>query len=117
MSPINLEPLANQHPDYARALRALQTWIDAHEQERIINPMKVAKDVRDVSTADLAIALTLLLRAGLARRVYKVLTPAGVLADGEFDDPTVIPEKLPDRFEHYFDTSDAEIVPVFRLVA
>jgi hypothetical protein len=46
-----------------------------------------------------------------------VVTPAGVLADGEFEDPTGIPEKLPDRFEHYFDTSDAEIVPMFRLVA
>lgn len=117
MSRINLEPLAKQHPDSARAIRALQSWIDTHEQERVINPRKVAKDVRDVATADLATALTLLLRAGIAKRVYKVLTPTGVLADGEFDDPTVIPEKLPDRFERYFDTSDAEIVPVFRLVA
>lgn len=117
MSPINLEILVRQHPDHARALRALQDWIGAHEQEHVINPKKVARDVRDVSTAELAFAFTLLLRAGLARRVYKVLTPAGVLADGEFDDPAFIPEKLPDRFEHYFDTSDAEVVPVFRLVA
>jgi hypothetical protein len=117
MSRINLEALAKQHPDYARALRALQSWIDAHEQERVINPMKVAKDLRDVDTADLAMAFTLLLKAGLLKRVYKVLTPAGVLADGEFENPTAIPEKLPDRFERYFDTSDAEIVPVFRLVA
>ena len=117
MSPINLEPLAKQHPDYARALRSLQIWIESHQQERVINPKRVAKDISDVGIADLAFALTLLLRAGLARRVYKVVTPAGVLADGEFDDPTVVPEKLPDRFEHYFDTSDAEIVPMFRLVA
>jgi len=117
MSPINLGPLEKQHPDYARALRSLQVWIDDHAQERVINPKKVAKDVRDVTTADLAFALTLMLKAGLARRVYKVVTPAGVLADGEFEDPTGIPEKLPDRFEHNFDTSDAEIVPMFRLVA
>ncbi len=117
MSRINLEPLAKQHPDSARALRALQSWIDAHEQERVINPRKVAKDVQDIPTPDLATALTLLLRAGLAKRVYKVLTPAGVLAEGEFEDPTIIPEKLPDRFERYFDTTDAEVVPVFQLVA
>ncbi len=117
MSPINLGTLEKQHPKYARALRRLQVWIDNHAQERVINPKKVAREVRDVTTADLAVALTLMLKAGLARRVYKVVTPAGVLADAEFDDPTVIPEKLPDRFEHYFDTSDAEIVPMFRLVA
>jgi hypothetical protein len=117
MSPINLEVLAKQHPDYEHALRALQSWIAAHEQERVINPMKVAKDLRQVNTTDLAMAFTLLVRAGLLKRIYKVMTPAGVLADGEFDNPTIIPEKLPDRFERYFDTSDAEIVPVFRLVA
>jgi hypothetical protein len=117
MSRINLEDLAKQHPDYERALRVLQSWIDAHDQERVINPTKVAKDLREVDTTDLAMAFTLLLKAGLLRRVYKVLTPAGVLADAEFDNPTAIPEKLPDRFERYFDTSDAEIVPVFRLVA
>jgi hypothetical protein len=79
--------------------------------------MKVARDLREVKTTDLAMAFTLLLKAGLLKRVYKVLTPAGVFADAEFDSPSVIPEKLPDRFEQYFDTSEAEIVPVFRLVA
>jgi hypothetical protein len=117
MSRINLEALAKQHPDYASALRSLQSWIDAHDQERVINPMRVAKDLREVNTTDLAMAFTLLLEAGLLKRVYKVLTPAGVLADAEFDNPAAIPEKLPDRFERYFDTSDAEIVPFFRLAA
>jgi hypothetical protein len=117
MSRINLDALAKQHRDYARALRALQSWIESHAGERVINPMKVAKDLRGVDAADLAMAFTLALQAGLLKRVYKVLTPAGVLADDEFDDPTSIPEKLPDRFEHYFDTGDADVVPVFRLVA
>src|ERR1039458_1505319 len=74
MSRINLEDLAKQHPDYERALRVLQSWIDAQDQERVINPTKVAKDLREVDTTDLAIAFTLLLKAGLLRRVYKVLT-------------------------------------------
>jgi hypothetical protein len=117
MSRINLEVLAKQHPSYARSLRALQSWIDAHDRERFINPMKVAQDLRGVDAADLAMAFTLLLKAGLLKRVYKVLTPAGVLADGEFDDPTSIPERLPDRFDRYFDTADGDVVPVFRLVA
>lgn len=117
MSPINLEALANQHRRYARALKALQLWIEAHPGERVINPMRVSKDLRAVDAQDLAMAFTLALKAGLLKRVYKVLTPAGVLADDEFDDPTSIPERLPDRFEHYFDTADADVVPVFRLAA
>jgi hypothetical protein len=46
-----------------------------------------------------------------------VLTPSGVLAEGEFEDPTKIPEKLADRFNRYFDTSDSDVVPLFKRVA
>jgi hypothetical protein len=48
--------------------------------------------------------------------VCKVATPSGVLAEPEFNDPRDIPDKLPDRRERYFETSDADIVPVFRRV-
>jgi hypothetical protein len=46
-----------------------------------------------------------------------VLTPSGVYADGEFEDPTKIPEKLPDRRENYFDTAESDVVPIFKKVA
>jgi len=41
---------------------------------------------------------------------YKVKTPSGVLADGEWERIEDIPEKIPDRFEYYFETAEAEII-------
>jgi len=117
MSPISLGHLAKQNPRYRRALDQLEAWINAHPQDRVLNPQKLRQDIRNVNPADLTMALTLATKAGLLRRVYKVLTPSGVLADAEFDDPTAIPDKLPDRFEHYFETSDADVVPIFRRIA
>jgi len=109
--------LAKQNPKYRRALHALEAWINAHPEDAVLNPLKLRRDIRNVDPAELAVALTILVRAGLLRRVYKVLTPSGVLADAEFDDPSAIPEKLPDRFERYFETSDADVVPIFRRTA
>lgn len=117
MSPINFENLASQHPKYKRALHELASWMNSHRGVRIISPITLAKELRGIDPVVLAEVLTLLVQAGYLRRVYKVVTPSGVLSDGEFDDPTAIPERLPDRFEHYFDTTDADVVPFFRPVA
>lgn len=117
MSPINFEDLAKKHPEHRDALRELEEWMRRHEGVRVINPKTLAKEVRDVDPTALALALTLLVAVGILRRVYKVTTPSGVLADGEFDDPTQIPPRLPDRFEHYFDTAESDVVPIFRMVA
>lgn len=116
MSPVSFEHLAKQNPKYQRAIRQLQTWINAHPEDRSLNPLRLRRELK-VDAADIAVALTLLMNAGLLRRVYKVVTPAGVLTDAEFDDPSAIPDKLPDRFEHYFETSDADVVPIFRRIA
>lgn len=50
----------------------------------------------------------------MSEHVYKVLTPDGVYADGEWATLEAIPAKLPDRSEHYFDTAEADkiLVPV-----
>jgi len=117
MSPVSFEHLAKQNPKYKRAIEQLQAWVNAHPQDRVLNPLKLRKDIRNVNPAELTMALDLLRKAGLLHRVYKVVTPAGVLADAEFDDPTAIPDKLPDRFEEYFETSDADVIPVFRRIA
>jgi hypothetical protein len=117
MSPINLDTLASNYPRYSRAWRKLQSWMDAHADAQYIYPKRLAREVPDVDPIALAEVLTLLTREGILRRVYKVLTPNGVLADGEFEDPTQIPDKLADRFENYFDTSDADVVPIFKSVA
>ena len=117
MSPISFELLINAHPNHRRAFRKLESWLNAHEDLHIIDASRIAKDLRDLSPVTLATALTLAVNAGLLRRTYKVLTPGGVMADGEFDDPRTIPPTLPDRFERYFDTTEADVVPVFRRVA
>jgi hypothetical protein len=108
--------LAKDHPSLESALRDLESWIKSHAEVNLIQPGTVARDLPQVDTRVLAEALTLLENSGYLRRVYKVLTPAGVMAEGEFEDPTRVPERLPDRFENYFDTSDADIVPAFHLV-
>ncbi len=116
MSQINFEDLANEHPQLRRVLRKIENWMKGHNAAHLINPATLTKEIRGVDTATLALALTLLVEAGMLQRVYKVTTPSGVLAAGEFDDPTAIPPKLPDRFEHYFDTAESDIIPVFRML-
>jgi hypothetical protein len=117
MSRVSFERLANENPRYKRVLDELASWIDNHPQDYVLNPLRLRRDIRKVTAEDLTIALTLLVKAGFLRRVYKVLTPSGVFAEPDFDDPSVIPPKLPDRFERYFDTAEADVVPIFRLVA
>ena len=117
MSPINFDALVSKHPESTRALRKLEEWLQKHRDAQVINPTTLAREVRGVDAVALAAALTLLVQVGLLRRVYKVLTPSGVFAEGEFDDPTEIPEKLPDRWEHYFDTAESDVVPIFKKVA
>lgn len=117
MSQMSLEALTRQFPEYKRALRKLEEWLNKHPDVQAIDAGTIARELRSVEPEALAHALTLLVKAGLLRRTYKVLTPAGVLAEGEFDDPTTIPPKLPDRFQHYFETAEADVVPVFRRVA
>lgn len=117
MSPINFDALINEHPESERALRILQKWMRAHSDAQVINPTSLAREVRNIDPVSLASALTLLERIGFLRRVYKVLTPSGVFTDQEFDDPTKIPEKLPDRRENYFDTAEADVIPIFKKVA
>jgi len=38
MSPVNFEHLAKQNPKYRRALREVEAWINAHPQDRVLNP-------------------------------------------------------------------------------
>jgi hypothetical protein len=117
MSQVSFERLANENPSYKRALNELASWINSHPHEHTLNPLRLRRDIHKVTAEELTIALTLLVKAGLLRRVYKVLTPSGVFAERDFDNPSEIPDTLPDRFEHYFDTAEADIVPIFRRVA
>ena len=80
----------------------------------VLDPRELARSLSDVDSYTLASALSLLVKSGVLRQVYVVVTPSGSLADGEYDDPRQIPERIPDRFNHYFDTLEAEIIPVLR---
>lgn len=117
MSPINFDALISEHPESKRALRKLEEWLQKHRDVQDINPTVLAREVRDVDPVSLASALTLLVSIGFLRLVYIVLTPSGVYTSQEFDDPTKIPEKLPDRWENYFDTAEADVIPIFKKVA
>jgi hypothetical protein len=108
MSQTSLDALAEQHPDLREAIRRVGAWLTEHPNQIII-PSKVG----GVDAFALASALMLLTRKGFLHRLYKVKTPSGVYADGEFEDVAAIPPRLADRFNNYFDTADADITPVF----
>ena len=114
MSQINFADLAKQNPRLSGTLRAIDVWLEEHRSNAEVDPRILGSQLSNVDAIDIAQSLLLLLRAGYLTRVYKVLTPSGVYADGEFDDPTQIPERLPDRFHHSFETAEADIIPVFK---
>jgi hypothetical protein len=114
MSQTSFVALAKQHPELQGAISELGAWLDSHASISLVDPRSLAASLHEVTSIDLARSLLVLADAGILVQTYKVVTPSGVYADGEFDDPSVVPEKLPDRFAHYFDTAEADIVPVFR---
>lgn len=87
-------------------------WARAHQHRSRIDTWSLSRDLRDIDRYTLAFALDLLVEKGYYRERYTVLTPSGVLADAEFEDPTEIPAQLPDRFHRYFDTAESEVVTV-----
>ena len=113
MSRVNLEPLINSHPESKKALRKLEAWLNKRGLAGDITPRELARNV-PVAPTELATALSILVDEGILRRVYRAQKPNGVMLVGEFSDPREIPATLPDRGEHYFDTSDADVVPVFK---
>jgi hypothetical protein len=108
MSQTNLDALADQHPDLREPLRRLGMWLKEHP-----DPIIIPSRVGGIEAYALASALMLLTKTGVLHRLYKVKTPSGVYADGEFEDVSEIPARLPDRFNNYFDTAEADVTPVF----
>jgi hypothetical protein len=116
MSPVNFEALISEHPASGKALRKLIKWLKKQRSSTVITPREITRNV-SLDPADLADAVKVLIDAGILQQVYKVTTPSGVLADAEFEDPRDIPDQLPDRWERTFDTSDSDVVPVFKKIA
>jgi hypothetical protein len=113
---MNIRSLEHKHPESKRVLRKLESLLKQHRPGSVITPKELARNI-PVEAKALADALSLLIEAGVLRRVYKVTTPSGSLTEEEFNDPRDIPDKLPDMWEHYFETAEADIVPVFKRVA
>lgn len=113
MSRVNLDRLISEHPENRRALRTLEIWLNKRGSPKDITPRDLARNV-PVEPSELAAALGLLVQAGILRRVYRVQKPNGVMLPSEFNDPRDIPGRLPDRREQYVDTSDADVIPVFK---
>jgi hypothetical protein len=113
MSQINFDKLAAEPRKYEDLARKILGW-QKKTNLSTIDPRTLAREWPRADKLDLAIVLELLVKVGALQRVYKVVTPDGVLADGEFADPREIPEKMPDRFDNYFETGESDVVPVFK---
>lgn len=113
MLPSNYDSLVAKYPWSREALDGIAGWVRSHADWNLIDPRVLSKDLRHLDPLVLAAALELLIDSGLLRQVYMVATPdTGVLAEGVFDDVEKIPDRLNDRFERPFDTSEADIVAV-----
>jgi hypothetical protein len=112
MLPTSYEPLADEHPELRHVLSRISEWVRQHGDWNLLDSRVLAKDLPDVHEEELAAALQVLGTSNFFRRCYTVTTPSGVLADELYDHPRKIPERLPDRFNHYFDTEESDIVAV-----
>jgi hypothetical protein len=116
MLPTNFDTLASDNSDLLPVLARLKEWVERHADWSVLDPRILSKDLRDIDPFLLAVVLRGLVRIGLYRRVYMVETPSGVLADGEYDDPRKIPDRVPDRAYHYFNPSETDVIPVYKPV-
>jgi hypothetical protein len=46
-----------------------------------------------------------------------VVAPSGALAEGEYDDPRSVPERVRDNWDNYFDRDNADVIPVLKPAA
>lgn len=112
MLPNNFDDLARsaKQPQLVDALVRIGAFIRAH-------PKRMSVDTRQLTNLyddriAVARAIVFLVDAGVVRQLYAVTTPSGSLAPDFFIEPADIPERLPDRFNVYFETADQDIVPV-----
>jgi hypothetical protein len=117
MLPTNFDTLASENSALRPILKRLKEWVVEHANSSVLDPRILARDLRDVDPYLLSRVLLGLVKIGLYRRVYMVETPSGVLAEGEYDDPRNVPNRVPDNFFNYFDPMETDIVPVYKPVS
>ncbi|HEX3683412.1 MAG TPA: hypothetical protein VHU83_12825 [Bryobacteraceae bacterium] len=106
--------MADRKPDLKPVFHRLSDWAKAHQAWNLVDPRELRRDLNDVDPVLLSLALQALVNFGVLRRVYRAVAPSGVLADDDYDDPNQVPEWVRDRFNHYFLSSEGDIVPVFK---
>ena len=114
MLPTNFGALADKKPELKPAVSRLQDWVEHHPTWKLLDPRIVAKDLRDIDPFLLSMLFWELVEKGFYRRVFKVVTPSGVLAEDDYEDPSKVPPRVPDRFHNYFETDETDIVPVLK---
>jgi hypothetical protein len=114
MLPANYDSLINENPELKPAILRIRDWIREHRDWTILDPRILSRDMRDLDPWLLTLALQALIRKGYFSRVYRVVTPSGVLAEGDYDDPRSVPERIRDNWDTTFSREDADIVPVLK---
>ena len=108
----DLNELASCFVDNKPTLRLIE-WLQANDTVEELIPRELVRAFPELTSTELANALTDLTSAGALRRVYKVKDPAGNFAPRAFYDPRDIPPLLYDSSQHAFDTAAADVLPVF----
>lgn len=116
MSPINFDTMAAKNPEFRRTWFRLSEWFERYPQLKYVDLRRLSRELSDIPTEELALAMQVLVQHGYLRPVYRVESPDGNLIDQDFASPSEIPERMPNRFHSgYFDTSEGDIVPGFRV--
>lgn len=116
MLPNNFEALASKLPEFRSDILRIGEWASLHGDWRVLDPRILSRDLRDIDPLRLSLALHGLVSVGSYRQIYMVVTPEGVLAEGEYNTPLDIPGRVRDGFNHTFKVEDGDIVPVFKPV-
>ena len=114
MSPNAFDSLADEYPQLSATFFDIKRWVLQQPDDADLDLRLLRRSLPEMDPTSLALSLHLLVRKGLFRRVYKVVTPSGVLTDGDYDDPRDVPEWVPDRFNNYFEIATGDVVPVLR---
>ncbi len=99
---VDFKTLADKYPEMSKALKFIEDLLKGS-----------GTSFTTAQTEGWYAAFDELVTLGLMRRVYKTKTPDGVWADGEFETIGAIPERLPDRFNNYFETAEYDSEEVY----
>ena len=97
-----LREVATGHPEYATHIKSLAEWIESH-CDSMIDPRELSKAFPTFDPGTLTKVFQLLAKTGRFRRVYKVVTPSGMLS-ADYDEP---PKTVPGQ-------SSYDVVPLLK---